>query len=156
MANSGRLMEQGLRLMSFQDLPQVMEIELKSYPYPWTTGIFRDCLRAGYSCWILEAPALGPLGYGVMSVAAGECHLLNLTIRPESQGQGHGRMLLRELLDLATRDKAEIAFLEVRPSNAAALALYRSEGFSEVGLRRKYYPAATGREDALVMARQLY
>lgn len=145
-----------LRPMQRVDLPRVMEVEPRAYSHPWTVGIFRDCLRVGYSCWVLQAPQLDELiGYGVLSLAVGECHILNLTVRPERQGQGHGRHLLRAFLDKARERGAETAFLEVRPSNTPALALYRSEGFNEVGLRRGYYPASRGREDALVMARQL-
>ncbi|MFP4079325.1 MAG: ribosomal protein S18-alanine N-acetyltransferase [Ectothiorhodospira sp.] len=145
-----------LRPMQRADLPFVMEVEPRAYPHPWTVGIFRDCLRVGYSCWVLEAPQLNELiGYGVMSMAVGECHVLNLTVRPEYQGQGYGRHLLRAFLAKARERGVETAFLEVRPSNAPAVALYRAEGFNEVGIRRGYYPADRGREDALVMARQL-
>lgn len=143
-----------LRVMRGDDLEAIMEIEVAAYPYPWTEGIFRDCMRVGYSCWVYEASGK-MLGYAVMSLAVGECHLLNLCIRPKSQGHGLGRRLLREVLDIAASRGADTAFLEVRPSNTPALELYRSEGFNEIGLRRRYYPAADGREDALVFAKTL-
>ena len=140
--------------MRHEDLDEIMGVEVRAYPYPWTEGIFRDCMRVGYSCWVMkEADSL--VGYGVMSVAVGECHVLNLCVRPECQGQGYGRVLLRSLLDQAKGRNAETVFLEVRPSNTPALHLYLSEGFNEVGVRKRYYPADRGREDALVLARAL-
>jgi [ribosomal protein S18]-alanine N-acetyltransferase len=140
--------------MRHEDLDEIMGVEVRAYPFPWTDGIFRDCMRVGYSCWVMiEAERL--VGYAVMSMAAGECHVLNLCVRPECQGRGYGRYLLRGLLEHARRHKVETAFLEVRPSNAPAVHLYQSEGFNEVGLRKRYYPANRGREDALVLARAL-
>ncbi|SEQ40335.1 ribosomal-protein-alanine N-acetyltransferase [Ectothiorhodospira magna] len=145
-----------LRPMRVQDLDTVMDIEPRAYEFYWSEGIFRDCLRVGHACWVLTTAHLDELmGYGVMSVAVGECHLLNLTIRPERQGQGLGRHLLQALLEIAKARNAQIAFLEVRPSNEAAIALYRSLDFNEVGVRKRYYPAREGREDALLMARTL-
>lgn len=144
-----------LRPMVAADLVSVMRVEEAAYVYPWSEGIFRDCLHVGYSCWVADCG--GELtGHGVMSAAAGECHILNLCVHPDWQGQRIGRALLRRLLALARRRDVDTAFLEVRPSNAAAIALYLSEGFCEVGRRRGYYPAPTGaNEDALVMAKPL-
>ena len=136
------------------DIDAVAAIENRSYVVPWTPGFFRDCLRAGHQCWVLEA-GTQLLGYGVLSAAAGEAHILNICIAPEYQGRGHGRRLLRRLIDLARWHKAQQVFLEVRPSNPAAIALYRDEGFNEIGLRPNYYPSAKGREDAIVMALEL-
>lgn len=136
------------------DLPEVLEIERRSYPYPWTRTIFSDCLRAGYSCQVCEREGI-LAGYGVLSVAAGESHLLNLCVRPENQQQGIGVKLLNNMISMARRYGAEVVFLEVRPSNAAALALYGHNGFNELGVRKDYYPAAEGREDALILARVL-
>ena len=142
------------RPMQEADLEEIMGIERRCYRYPWTRLIFNDCLRAGYCCWVCER--LGMIeGYGVTSVAAGESHLLNLCVRPESQQQGIGRKLLLHLISLARRHNAEMMFLEVRPTNAAARALYESMGFNELGSRREYYPADLGREDALILARVL-
>jgi ribosomal-protein-alanine N-acetyltransferase len=95
------------------------------------------------------------VGHGIMSVAAGECHILNLCVHPDFQGRRLGRRMLRRLLDLARRHNADTAFLEVRGSNRPAITLYASEGFGEVGIRRGYYPRAEGREDAVIMARWL-
>jgi ribosomal-protein-alanine N-acetyltransferase len=136
------------------DLPAVMEIEQQSYPHPWTQLIFADCLRAGYSCWVAgRQDAI--VAYGIISVAVGESHLLNICVRPEARQQGVGRKLLRHLVSIARRHGAEVIFLEVRPSNAAARALYDEEGFNELGNRRDYYPDGEGREDALILARVL-
>jgi [ribosomal protein S18]-alanine N-acetyltransferase len=143
-----------LRPMRAADLPAVMTIELRAYPYPWTEGIFRDCLRVGYSCWLLEDRD-SIAGYGVMSVGAGEAHILNLCVASDHRGKGHGRKILTHLLYMARRLKADTALLEVRPSNAPALHLYHSLGFNEVGMRRDYYPDKNGREDALILAKAL-
>ena len=141
-----------LRPMRSADLDAVLAVELAAYPFPWTLGIFRDCLRIGYCCWIAEDDD-GICGYAVMSVAAREAHLLNLCVAPDRQRQGLGRQLLDHVLGLARGHQAETLFLEVRPSNRAALHLYRVAGFVEVGVRRGYYPASRGtREDALVLA----
>jgi [ribosomal protein S18]-alanine N-acetyltransferase len=142
------------RPMREADLEEIMAIERRSYRYPWTRLIFNDCLRAGYCCWVCERQGVVE-GYGVTSIAAGESHLLNLCVRPESQQQGIGRKLLLHLISLARRHNAEMMFLEVRPTNRAARALYESMGFNELGSRREYYPADHGREDALILARVL-
>lgn len=139
------------RPMTEADLPAIMAIELAAYPFPWTEGILRDCLRVGYNCWVYET-ADGIQGYGVMSVAAGEAHILNLCVRPTEQGKGLGKRLLAYIISLARRHGADTLLLEVRPSNLAALGLYRSVGFNEVGTRKGYYPAEQGREDALILA----
>lgn len=143
-----------MRPMRQADVEAVVAIEQRAYPFPWTAGIFRDCLRAGHHCWVLEAGG-SIIGYGVLSAAAGEAHILNVCIDPDRQGAGLGRRLLRRLVDLARWHHAEQVFLEVRPSNPKAIALYRSEGFNEIGTRPNYYPAAKGREDAIVMAMAL-
>jgi ribosomal-protein-alanine N-acetyltransferase len=143
-----------LRAMRETDLERVAAIEAEAYEFPWSQGIFRDCLRAGYGCWVLEQDAT-VIGYALLSVAAAEAHILNLCIEPSNQRRGLGRRLLHRLLDLARWHRAERVFLEVRPSNAAAIALYRQEGFNEIGTRPRYYPAHRGREDAVVMAMEL-
>ncbi len=136
------------------DLDAVLHIEYQAYPHPWTPSIFRDCLTSGYACWLLKQDE-DILGYGVMSVAVGEAHILNLCIHPQYQGQGLGLALMEHLLRLARRHHANTMFLEVRPSNVAACALYERLGFNEVGLRRNYYPDNNGREDALILALEL-
>lgn len=137
------------QLMSEALLPAVMDIEERAYPWPWTLGMFRDSLNSGYLCHVL-ADAGQLLGYTVIYVAVGECHILNICVEPEKHGKGLGRMLLRHALECAIDHGAEQAFLEVRPSNTAAIRLYESMGFVQVGLRKDYYPAGDLREDALV------
>lgn len=133
------------------DLDEVMAIESAIYSHPWTRGNFSDSLRAGYACrtWRLGGREL--IGYFVVMAAAGEAHLLNLSIAPGYQRSGHGGTLLREAAATAVKLGAHHLFLEVRPSNHAAQALYRRFGFRKVAVRRDYYPAHTGREDALVL-----
>ena len=143
-----------LRSMREADLDVVMAIEQRAYPFPWTRGIFRDCLAAGYPAWILQEHGL-VIGYAVISLAADEAHILNICVAPERQGHGHGRQLLRALVNMARHQNAARIFLEVRPSNPNAIALYHDEGFNEIGRRPRYYPARDGREDALVMAMEL-
>ncbi|HEB99735.1 MAG TPA: ribosomal-protein-alanine N-acetyltransferase [Thiotrichales bacterium] len=142
------------RPMREGDIAEVMDIERRAYPFPWTEGILRDCLRVSYSCWVYErAGAIE--AYAIMSVAAGEAHILNLCVRPELQGQGLGKRTLQHLMAVARRHGADSMFLEVRPSNTVALRLYQGMGFDEIGRRRDYYPAEEGREDALILARTL-
>jgi ribosomal-protein-alanine N-acetyltransferase len=140
------------RLVRMQDgdLAEVMAIESAIYTHPWTGGNFGDSLRAGYQCWTWR---LGNelLGYFVLLVAAGEGHLLNLSVAAARQRCGHGSELLKEAMRLARSRGAERIFLEVRPSNLAAKALYGRFGFHEVAVRPAYYPAHGGREDALVL-----
>lgn len=142
------------RPMTDPDLPAVMAVEVEGYSHPWSQDIFRDCLRAGYHCWVLQVGER-LVGHGVMSVAVGECQILNLCVHPDWKGRQFGRRLLRRLLAIALQCKADTAFLEVRRSNHAAIHLYQAEGFCEVGLRRNYYPKGQGREDAILMAKPL-
>lgn len=140
-----------LRSMCREDLVQVAAIEQSAYEFGWTPGIFRDCLRAGHACWVL-ASGDEVIGYGVLSAAAGEAHVLNVCVAPHCQGQGYGQRIVKRLLDAARWHGAERVFLEVRPSNVGAQALYEAAGFNEVGRRPRYYPARNGREDAIIMA----
>jgi ribosomal-protein-alanine N-acetyltransferase len=143
-----------LRPMAWMDLDAVLKVEEASYEFPWTLGIFRDCLRVGYICRVYEGPG-GVIGHGVMSIAAGECHLLNICVHPDYQRRGLGRGMVEHLLEVAHGKGARVALLEVRMSNQAAYRLYTQLGFDEVGVRRHYYPARKGREDALILARDL-
>lgn len=142
------------RRMQTDDLDRVAAIEAAAYPFPWTRGIFHDCLRADYECHVLVASG-HIVGYGVLSSGAGEAHILNVCVVPEEQGKGAGRRIVKRLIDLARWHRCERAFLEVRPSNPHAISLYESIGFNEFGRRPNYYPAKKGREDALVMAIEL-
>lgn len=139
-----------LRAMLARDLPRIAEIEHSAYGYPWSPGIFRDCLLAGYTCLVVEEDGL-VLAYAIMSVAAGEAHVLNVCVHPDARGRGFGRRLMRALIEQAVATTARRVFLEVRPSNGVARRLYESLGFAEIGVRPRYYQAEAGREDAVVL-----
>ncbi len=143
-----------LEAMRPDDLDEVIAVEEAIYSHPWTRGNFIDSLRAGYDCrtWRLEGELVG---YFILMCAVGEGHLLNLSIAAKHQRSGHGRALLHEAADLARRRGATGLFLEVRPSNLAAQALYTRCGFRRVAVRKGYYPAHSGREDALVLTLKL-
>lgn len=145
-----------LRPMHFGDLDTITAIDARAYPYSWTRTVFADCLRAGYVCRVLLDDDTHIIGYGVVSVAAGEAHVLNVCIEPDRQGRGLGSALMRKLLRLARRQGARSALLEVRPTNQPAIRLYHQLGFNEIGRRPGYYPDDNGRrEDALVMSMEL-
>jgi ribosomal-protein-alanine N-acetyltransferase len=133
------------------DLKTVTRIEHTAYEYPWSLGIFRDCMLAGYYSLALEVNGV-TTGYGIMSIAAGEAHILNLCVHPSSQRLGYGRQLLDALLERAHTCEVRKVFLEVRPSNKAALNLYYAIGFEQIGVRPAYYQAVYGREDAVVLS----
>jgi [ribosomal protein S18]-alanine N-acetyltransferase len=143
-----------IRPMMDVDLPEVAAIEHGSYAFPWSENIFRDCLRVGYTCRALDV-AGQIIGYGVMSLGAGEAHILNVCVRDEFRTVGFGRRLLEHLLERAAAAGVSEAFLEVRPSNLAAIRLYQRLGFEQIGVRRGYYQAPDGREDAIVLKLQL-
>ncbi len=139
-----------IRPMRASDLEQVQRIERESYRFPWTEGIFHDCLRVGYTCIVAEIDFL-LVGYGVLSAGAGEAHLLNLCVAERVRCRGLGRRLLIELLNCARAAAAGVVFLEARPTNTSAIRLYQALGFVQIGVRRGYYQAAEGREDAIVL-----
>lgn len=144
-----------LRKMDHADLPGVMAIETVNYEFPWSEGVFKDCFRAmNYTNWICEAPDETIAGYAIISVAAGEAHIMNISVNPVFQRQGVGRKMLEHLIEYA-RPRAETLYLEVRPSNPGAIHLYRSSGFREIGIRKNYYPAKNGKEDAIMFALDL-
>ena len=136
------------------DVPVVVAIERSSYQFPWSEGIFRDCLRVGYVCRVV-AVGSDIAGYGIMSMGAGEAHVLNVCVREEYRQRGIARKMLLYLIDRARSASMYEAFLEVRPSNLTAARLYHSLGFEQVGVRRGYYQATSGREDAAVLRRML-
>ena len=138
------------RAMVPGDVPAVGAVERASYAYPWSEGIFRDCLRVGYLCRVAE---LGReiVAYGIAAMGAREAHILNLCVRSDLRGRNIGRQMLLLLLDRARQAGMDDALLEVRPSNWLAISLYQSMGFVEMGRRRGYYQADGGREDALVL-----
>ena len=142
------------RAMSETDLPEIMAIEQRSYDFPWTEGIFKDCMRVGYFCQVMGNSA-EIAGYGVMTVGAGEAHIVNLCIKPELRQRGLGNRMLMHLMEQARELGVEFMLLEVRPSNVIAVKLYMDMGFNEIGIRKAYYPSRFGREDALILARAL-
>jgi [ribosomal protein S18]-alanine N-acetyltransferase len=142
--------EVGVRPMTEADVAEVFAIERASYQFPWSEGIFRDCLRVGYVCRVLALESR-VIGYGVMSVGAGEAHILNLCVADACRCRGLGRRMLVYLLERGAAAGMSEAFLEVRPSNTAAIRLYQAMGFEQVGMRRGYYQAVGGREDAAVL-----
>jgi len=143
-----------IRPMMEIDLPEVAAIEQQSYAFPWSENIFRDCLRVGYTCRALDL-AGQIIGYGVMSLGAGEAHILNVCVREQFRSVGFGRRLLEHLLERAAAAGVAEAFLEVRPSNLSAIRLYQHLGFEQIGIRRGYYQAPDRREDAIVLKREL-
>lgn len=143
-----------VRAMARGDLDIVFEIESASYPYPWTRGIFQDCLRVGYRCHVLDFDD-GVAGYGIVSHAMDEAHLLNLCIHPDRRRGGLASLLLDHLVREAQVADVNRLFLEVRPSNKAAVKLYKRYGFHVIGRRPGYYPSEEGREDAMVMVLHL-
>lgn len=139
-----------LRKMDAADLPSVVAIENANYEFPWSEGIFKECFRAlSYSCWVCEDSDDALIGYCIISIAAGEAHIMNISVHPDNQNQGIGRKMLEQMIKHA-RPKAEKIYLEVRPTNQTAVRLYRTLGFREIGIRKGYYPAKNGREDALM------
>jgi len=144
----------GFRPMLFEDVTRIIEIEKQIYTHPWTAGIFRDCIRVGYSCWVYELDDVIQ-AYGLLSMAADEAHILNLCVSPDVQGQGLGKKMLNKMLEVAEENNVESIFLEVRVSNEVATKLYEQEGFNQLGIRPNYYPSDEGREDALVFAKTL-
>ena len=143
-----------LRPMAEGDLARVAALERESYPCPWSEGIFRDCLRVGYLCRVADVDG-EIVAYGVVAMGAGEAHILNLCVRSDLRGRSIGRQMLMLLLERSRQAGMTDTFLEVRPSNLHAIALYQSVGFVQVGLRKGYYQAEGGREDALVLKLEL-
>lgn len=143
-----------LRPMRPADLDRIMAIEPVIYTHPWTRGNFDDSMRVGYSCWVIDFGG-AVAGYGVLMVGVREAHLLNLSVAPEWQGRGLGRSLLEHFVRIGRESDAQQMFLEVRPSNTSARRLYAQFGFRDISVRRGYYPAAGGREDAMLMGLML-
>jgi ribosomal-protein-alanine N-acetyltransferase len=132
------------------DVPAIGAIERAAYAFPWSEGIFRDCLRVGYLCRVADVEG-EIVSYGIVAMGAGEAHILNLCVSDKYRSRGVGRQMLLLLLERARQAGTTEAFLEVRPTNPLAISLYQSVGFVQVGLRKGYYQSAEGREDALVL-----
>jgi ribosomal-protein-alanine N-acetyltransferase len=143
-----------IRMMTHEDIAQVADIERRSYEFPWSHGVFRDCLLAGYACIVLEREEQ-VIGYTILSVAAGEAHILNLCVDPNFRQLGYGERLLDQLLERAAIAEVREIFLEVRPSNEKAISLYKKKGFRLIARRPAYYQASEGREDAAVLSKRI-
>lgn len=150
MSADPRPFDPGIRALSHEDLDRIVEIERSAYPFPWSRGIFADCMRVGYDCWGLQVRDL-LIAYAIQTHAVGESHLLNLCVDPEWQRVGYGSILLEHAVCHAALHGCTSMFLEVRPSNPAAIRLYERRGFTVAGERRNYYRAEKGRESAIVM-----
>ena len=137
--------------MQLHDVAEVLAVEQAAYGFPWTHGNFVDSLRAGHSVWTMRDCGGGLMAYAVMMIALDEAHLLNLTVAPQCQRFGFGWRMLEAMAETARGHGARTMLLEVRPSNVAAQAMYARYGFVRIGIRRGYYPAGDGREDAIVM-----
>lgn len=147
--------EMSIKPMAESDLIWVATTEARLHAFPWSHGNFLDALQAGYACWTMRRNA-EPIAYAVVLPVLDEAHLLNISVCAAAQRQGFATILLQHLFDQARMSGATQMFLEVRPSNEAALSLYGVQGFHAVGRRKRYYPAACGnREDAIVMRRDL-
>ncbi len=143
-----------LRDMTEADLGAVLRIEREVHAHPWTLGNFSDALRSKYVCKVYEVDRQ-TLGYAVLMQGVDEAELLDIAIDTRHQRHGWGRRLLEEMMALARRASMHRMVLEVRASNVTAIGLYRSVGFTDIGLRRDYYQAENGREDAILMGREL-
>lgn len=142
------------RRMRMADLADVAHLEKGLYAFPWSLGNFRDSVTAGYDCWAVTHGET-VIGYAVLMVALDEAHLLNFAVAPEWQNQGIGRAFLRHMVQVARLAACEIVYLEVRPSNLPARHLYKVAGFQQIAIRPEYYPAVSGREDALFLGLSL-
>lgn len=143
------------RPMTLNDVAYVLTVENEVYPYPWTERILQDCIRVGYDCWLaLENDLV--VAHAVVSVAAGESHLLNLSVSRKHQSKGIGKAFIDFLIDIVRSKNATVMLLEVRPSNLQAISCYDAVGFNEIGCRKDYYPASEGKEDALLFAKEIY
>ncbi|MCP5205656.1 MAG: ribosomal protein S18-alanine N-acetyltransferase [Hahellaceae bacterium] len=146
-----------MRLANLDDVDSILRVERTSYTHPWTAAILKDCIKPGYEVWIVHQPGDSSeiIGYGVISAAAGEAHLLNLCVSSGFRGLGVAAYLLSHLMSRGMLLNADTMFLEVRESNKSAISLYSKVGFNEIGIRRGYYPTHQGVESAIVMACEL-
>jgi len=142
------------RPIQHSDIENIMLLETNLHPYPWTKGIFKDCLKAGYLCYLGEINK-EIIAYTVLSYGAGESHILNISVSKKHQKKGFGKQTLQFILQQAKTKNADMTLLEVRGSNHTAIGLYESQGFNEIGIRKGYYPAPNGKEDAIMFAKQL-
>ena len=141
-----------IQIASLSELPELYKLERLCHQHPWTLGILKDCLQVGYLCHsFYTGQCEHPIGFTINQIILDECHLLNICIHPKFQGEGYAKAALQWLIELLREKDIQRIFLEVRASNTKAIGLYEKIGFHQVGLRKDYYPAEHGREDALVL-----
>lgn len=145
-----------IRRLTFADLQAVLAIERDAYDYPWSEGVFRDCLRVGYRSFGAVAIGGHLMGYCFLSIAAGEAHVLNICVNPRNRRSNIAHSLLERMFNQALAEEVETLMLEVRCSNVGAITLYENMGFERVGMRKRYYPAHNGREDALLLSVSMF
>lgn len=143
-----------VRLLLEKDLEEVVNIEKASYDFPWTIDVFQNCLKSCDECSVILYNNK-ICGYGIIAVTAYKAHILNLCIHPSLRNNGLGMQMLTHLTELATTQHAEAIFLEVRPNNKHALAIYAKLDFKVIGKRKDYYLTEFGQEDALVLAKNI-
>ncbi|MES2219274.1 MAG: ribosomal protein S18-alanine N-acetyltransferase [Pseudomonadota bacterium] len=143
-----------IRQLSDLDIPNLLTVEEAAQSSPWSEAAFRRCFEANYMGWTAEIPGR-MLGFIMISINLGECHILNLCVHPAEQHKGTGTNLLLYAMRWAKQIGAGIVYLEVRRSNVAAISLYRKMNFKIIGERKDYYPMGYEREDALIFARDL-
>lgn len=148
-----------IREMTKADISAVANIARSAMPFPWSVQVFEDCLKAHYHAWVMtEASTSGDhavIGFGIVLLHPPECQLMNICVQPGHQNQGYGGKILKYMVDFARENGAIQMMLEVRKSNRAAISIYRSQQFIEIGERKYYYPAERGREDAIILVRHL-
>ncbi len=153
-STAGDMDLKSFRPMRLSDLGPILEIEQQVYNFPWSDKTFRDCLSVGYLCWVCERVDQ-VVAYGILSIGAGEAHVMNICVSPRVQRQGYGVAMMNKLIEVALENRTQSLLLEVRPTNFSALEMYRKMGFNEIGVRKAYYPAPNGREDALMLGIEL-
>ena len=141
--------------MSKTDIGQVFSIEKENFNFPWSQNIFNDCIDNGYICKIICNDEK-IVGYSISSAFSLEFHIMNISIMKQFQNHGLARMMIQDSYINALKNNCNVIFLECRPSNKIAIHLYESEGFSEVGIRKDYYPSQNGKEDGIIFAKQIF
>lgn len=144
-----------LRKMTVADLTAVSTIEKQSTLFPWTVKHFEDCLKAGHEAWVICDNEDHIISFTIVQKVVDELHLLNICVQLQHQGQGYGKAMLNHVVQFARELGSVLIVLEVRRSNTKAQSLYAQAGFNEMSVRRDYYPAEEGREDAILMGLDL-
>lgn len=141
--------------MQANDIVDVVSIEQEANQFPWSTKNFQDCLKANNDAWVFVDNSDDIIAYTIVQKVVDETHLLNICVKPSAQGKGLGREVLNHVIDFAQSISSILIVLEVRSSNQRAQQLYSQAGFNEMSVRKNYYPATDGREDAVLMGMDL-